>query len=322
LKQLEVVASRYEVSFATLKQKSAKHADALASSVEDLCRERGIPFLGSVNANSSEIVERAAETDLVIIGGYDAILKEPILEAPRYGVLNTHLGVLPLNRGCFPTMWAQIHGLPQGYTTYQVGRAIDHGAVLDLYEADASLGGLTQTNRQVYDELARRAVERFAAALDRYERGQTLAPCRGLEAYHRKGLPNDGWLSFHWSNAFLRRFSLALDFSPYMPGSTSVGDSEEKLFLAIEDLDEDALRASIDPSVTLSDCAIGQVLSCKDASITVRTQGGAFGFRCVGGAADSVCVGCVLRSRGNIGSHPIDLLFAGDVLPLDPYQRT
>merc|ERR1712085_197961 len=100
LGQLDTLVTRYKVAFATSKHKSAKHADHLDSALERLCKLHGIEYLGSVDANSADIVERARQTDLIIIGGYDAILKRPILEAPRHGVLNTHLGVLPLNRGC------------------------------------------------------------------------------------------------------------------------------------------------------------------------------------------------------------------------------
>ncbi|CAE7851767.1 fmt [Symbiodinium microadriaticum] len=66
------------------------------------------------------MVDRASRTDLVVIGGYDGILKKPFLSAPKHGVINTHLGLLPQNRGCCPTLWAQLHGRPQGFTTYLV----------------------------------------------------------------------------------------------------------------------------------------------------------------------------------------------------------
>ncbi|CAJ1427191.1 unnamed protein product, partial [Effrenium voratum] len=199
LGQLETLIKRYTVAFATAKKKHTAHASGLDTKLEKLCMVNRIPYLGSVDANSAELVARAGETDLVVIGGYDGILKKPFLEAPRHGVINTHLGLLPLNRGCCPTLWAQLHGLPQGYTTYLVGEAIDHGPSLDRYEAPASLGALRDDNRRVYDALAEAAVGRFAAALKRLESGKALKPCSGPEAYHKKGMPNDGWLSFFWT---------------------------------------------------------------------------------------------------------------------------
>ncbi|CAE7500705.1 fmt [Symbiodinium sp. CCMP2456] len=233
LGQLEVLASRYEVAFATAKKHAAAHATGLDQKLESFCLSKGIPYLGSVDANSTSMVDRASRTDLVVIGGYDGILKKPFLSAPKHGVINTHLGLLPQNRGCCPTLWAQLHGRPQGFTTYLVGEAIDHGPILDMFEAPG-LGGLVQNNRQVYDELAQAAVQRFPAALERFSAGEELARCQGVDIYHKKGMPNDGWLSFYWSDDFLIRFSLAMDFAPYLPGRTRVEEGGEAIALAVE----------------------------------------------------------------------------------------
>ncbi|CAK9092956.1 Methionyl-tRNA formyltransferase, partial [Durusdinium trenchii] len=228
-----------------------------------MCKAHSVPYLGAVDANSPELVDRAALTDLVVIGGYDGILKKPFLDAPRYGVINTHLGLLPLNRGCCPSLWAQLHGLSQGYTTYLVGEAVDHGPILDLYEAP-SLGGLLHTNRHVYDALAEAAVRRFGEALWRLGEGHALKRCEGLEAYHKKGMPNDGWLSFHWSHEFILRFSLALDFAPYLPGRARLQDGSDpwrdrmaqatlagvgqEIYLAVTQIWADESIATTDPA--------------------------------------------------------------------------
>lgn len=336
--QLRVLAARYEVAFATAKWKRPGHAEGLSEQLAAFCRAQGIEYLGAVDANSPEMVKRAQETDLVIIGGYDRILKRPILEAPKYGVLNTHLGVLPLNRGCCPTMWAQLHGLPQGYTTYHVGTAVDHGAILDRFEAGPELGGLKDTNRDVYDCLAQEAMGRFAAALERFESGAELLPCEGREAYHRQGLPNESCLSFHWSNEFLRRFSLALDFRPYLPGRTRILAADKDMasdgaaiFLAILAADgifQDRFACSEPAALSAElarwrDCEVGEVLAAKEEegggppTVLVRTREGALWCRVCRGPAPAV--GERLESLGGQGVHPIDLEFAGAVLPLERY---
>lgn len=311
--QLQVLADRYHVIFATGKAKQPKHAEGMDKQLEDFCLAKGILFIGAVDANSEAFIQRARSTDLLVIGGYDKILHGPVLEAPRHGVINTHLGVLPLNRGCCPTMWAQLHGLRQGFTTYRVNVAIDHGEILECSDAGTELGALNQTNREVYDRLAAEAVARFGLALDRLESSEVL-PCKGQEAYHRAGLPNDSWLSFHWSNKFLKRFSLSLDFSPYLPGKCYSDSSDAPLFLAIEG-DAD----NVDPE---EHKCIGEVLKvwcCADNRdcIMVRTSSGAVTCTIRGGVVPAV--GQVLQSVGDAGVHPISRDFAGEVLPLDRY---
>jgi len=310
LGQLKVLASRYRVLFATAKAHSVPHAEGLEGELCTFCASNGIEYLGAADANSEEIVKRSRATDLVIIGGYDAILKGRILDAPRHGVLNTHLGVLPLNRGCCPTLWAQLHKLPQGFTTYLVGRAIDHGGVLDSYMTDALLGGVRDNNRVVYDTLAREAVARFSAALDRFERGDPLRACDGEEAYHRKGMPNDGWISWEWSDAFLRRFSLALDFPPYLPGRTRIQGQQEAISLSVE--------GPFIPDTADKTKPAGSVLRhYGEEDIVVRTRECA--VRCRVRSGVKPAVHAQLCSLGSIGRHGIDLDFCGDVLPLDRY---
>lgn len=322
--QLEILADRYCVTFVTSKAKLSKHAEHLQVRLMSFCRTRGIEYLGSIDANSSEVVERAQKTDLVVVGGYDKILRSPILEAPRHGVLNTHLGVLPLNRGCNPTMWAQLHGLPQGYTTYSVGTAIDHGAILDRYIADSNLGGLLDNNRQVYDALATKAVERFEASLDRFEAGVELSPCEGDEAYHRRGMPNDSWLSFTWSNKFLRRFSLAMHFHPYLPGCGCLESADEPVFLTVEG-DADVSRLPQD----WEGRSVGEVIAREGLSgqagakctVIVRTRESA--VRCLVHKGPRPCTGdCFKCPSPADQAHVIANDFDGDVLPIRLYRHS
>ncbi|CAK0832095.1 unnamed protein product [Prorocentrum cordatum] len=316
--------------FATAKRHSAAHAAALEGRLEEICGARGVEYLGSVDANSAEVVERARKVDLVVIGGYDGILKGPVLEAPLHGVINTHLGVLPLNRGCCPTMWAQLHlgaddtggrlatatsGAGGGVGIFMqalgVGAEIDFGGTLEVYVADPALGGLLDTNRCVYDALSEAAAARFAATLDAFEAGEPLGRCEGREAYHRKGMPNDAWLSFHWSGPFLRRFSLALDFAPYLPGRCRVasagGEGEGEISVSVEGECEVPAGAA---------AAVGEVLRSAGDELHVRTARGAVLCRLRRGPLPPA--GSVLSSGRPPGEasagpcrHPIDELFLG-----------
>lgn len=323
--QLECLASRYHVAFATAKQKAPAHASGLDLRLAEFCKERDIPYLGSVDANSQQLVALASKVDLVVIGGYDGILKKPFLEAPKHGVINTHLGMLPLNRGCFPTLWAQLHELRQGYTTYLVGTEIDFGPVLELYEAPESLGGITDTNRSVYDALAEAATARFSSSLERFEKGDDLAPCDGQQAYHKKGLPNNGWISWFWTNAFLRRFSLALDFAPYLPGRVRLQDGGLEVSVSIEATEKSEVAAAgVCPGTVLE-------LLCETSGaeeFTVKTREGV--ARCRLRAGQVPTQGSVLTSGRPLAepgtteeacAHPVDLEFHGETLPLDRYSR-
>ncbi|CAE7341955.1 unnamed protein product, partial [Symbiodinium necroappetens] len=303
LGQLEVLASRYEVAFATAKKHAAAHATGLDQKLDT--GKACIPYLGSVDANSSSMVDRASRTDLVVIGGYVARplpLCEPaggfrvretdddvggdddydgmaVAQNLRRFEEASEPWVLPNSLG--PAAWLMAYGVAQLFpgcsacpeingkkgihyvpgrldavSSLQVGEAIDHGPILDMFEAPG-LGGMVQNNRQV---------QRFPAALERFSAGEELAPCQGVDIYHKKGMPNDGWLSFYWSDDFLIRFSLAMDFAPYLPGRTRVEEGGEAIALAVE-----AACAALEDSAA-EGAAVGEVLDADEGLLLVKTR--------------------------------------------------
>ncbi|OLP93994.1 hypothetical protein AK812_SmicGene24021 [Symbiodinium microadriaticum] len=264
---LQGLEEELQVAFATAKKHAAAHATGLDQKLDT--GKACIPYLGSVDANSSSMVDRASRTDLVVIGGYvawplplcahdktdddddddddvggdDDYDGMAVAQNLRRFEEASEPWVLPNSLG--PAAWLMAYGVAQLFpgcsacpeingkkgihyvpgrldadSSLQVGEAIDHGPILDMFEAPG-LGGLVQNNRQV---------QRFLAALERFSAGEELAPCQGVDIYHKKGMPNDGWLSFYWSDDFLIRFSLAMDFAPYLPGRTRV----EAIALAVE----------------------------------------------------------------------------------------
>jgi methionyl-tRNA formyltransferase len=75
-------------------------------------RHRGIPVQTLLNPNAPpglELVEAFAP-DLIVTIRYGAILKAPVIRAPRLGVLNLHSGALPEYRGVLATFRALMHG--------------------------------------------------------------------------------------------------------------------------------------------------------------------------------------------------------------------
>jgi len=164
-------------------------------------------------------------------------------------------------------------------------------------------------------------VTRFGATLDHFECGALLQPCSGTEGYHRRGLPNDGWISFHWSNYFLRRFSLALEFSPYLPGRSRIIASGNPSEVG------EQVSLSVASAQTLSspvDGIVGEVLASSDGMLTVQTREGT--ARCLLRGGPLPSPGALLLSGrppdsdgGAACAHPIDAAFTNDVLPIAPY---
>jgi methionyl-tRNA formyltransferase len=76
---------------------------------------------------------RAWSPDAIIFAGGE-ILRKPLLDVPRLGVLNVHLGFLPEIRGMSTPEWSLLKGVPVGVTIHYINEGIDTGPILQRYE--------------------------------------------------------------------------------------------------------------------------------------------------------------------------------------------
>lgn len=68
--------------------------------------------------------------DLGILAWWPKILKNPLLDAPRLGFVNTHPSLLPHNRGKHYNFWALVEQAPFGVTLHRVDSGVDTGAII------------------------------------------------------------------------------------------------------------------------------------------------------------------------------------------------
>jgi len=106
--------------FRSLRQVAACYAFAV-----ETCRDQ----------NSPDAIARLKEwsPDLVIFAGGN-ILRKPLLQVPRLGVLNVHLGLLPEVRGMSSPEWSLLKHIPVGITIHYMDEGIDTGPILQTSE--------------------------------------------------------------------------------------------------------------------------------------------------------------------------------------------
>lgn len=71
--------------------------------------------------------------DLIVFSGGN-ILRKTLIEVPRLGVLNAHLGLLPEIRGMNSPEWSLLCSVPPGVTIHYVDTGIDTGPILKRRE--------------------------------------------------------------------------------------------------------------------------------------------------------------------------------------------
>jgi hypothetical protein len=120
--------------------------------VPTYCRSRGIAFLETGPLGSSDAVAliKALGPDLGIHAGA-GLLRRPLIDAFRYGVLNAHMGLLPAYRGMNVAEWAALEGAPIGCTVHLIDSGIDTGPVLAMQEVNIAGCGSIAALRAAVD---------------------------------------------------------------------------------------------------------------------------------------------------------------------------
>lgn len=98
-----------------------------------LALDHGVPVFQPARVSAPDSVQELARLapDLIVIAAYGQILKQPVLDVPRRGVLNVHASLLPRHRGAAPVAAAILAGdVETGVTVMQTALALDAGPVL------------------------------------------------------------------------------------------------------------------------------------------------------------------------------------------------
>lgn len=95
--------------------------------------EAGVPVFQPERLNDPAFLTAllSLNADLGVVAAYGKILNEPVLAAPRLGLLNVHASLLPRYRGAAPVHRAIIDGeATTGVTIMRVVKALDAGPLL------------------------------------------------------------------------------------------------------------------------------------------------------------------------------------------------
>jgi methionyl-tRNA formyltransferase len=104
-----------------------------APPAKTLALAHGVPVFQPARVSAPDSVEELAKLapDLIVIAAYGQILKQPVLDVPRRGVLNVHASLLPRHRGAAPVVAAILAGDDEaGVTIMQTELALDAGPIL------------------------------------------------------------------------------------------------------------------------------------------------------------------------------------------------
>jgi methionyl-tRNA formyltransferase len=111
-------------------QDRASHDTALVR----LCESAGIspPVIRGRQLSSAASVEflQRLDLDYIVCVHFPYMLRRPVLDTARRGVLNLHPSYLPYNRGWHTPTWAILDGTPAGASLHYVDESLDTGDIV------------------------------------------------------------------------------------------------------------------------------------------------------------------------------------------------
>jgi methionyl-tRNA formyltransferase len=128
--------------------KPAKSIGEFDLYLSKICKENNINILIVDNINSAKVITaiKKLEIDIIINCG-GGIFKKEIINTPKMGILNAHMGYLPTYRGVNVLEWSLFYNHKIGVTLHYINRGIDTGDILAFKEIPVYPGDNIKTLR-------------------------------------------------------------------------------------------------------------------------------------------------------------------------------
>lgn len=164
----------------------------LYTPVKEKAMELGLEVYQPDSINSPESVDflRRIVPDFIVVVAYGQILKESILEIPRYGSYNVHASLLPKYRGAAPINWAIIDGESKtGVTIMEMEEGLDTG---DIILKESIPIEMEDDSLSIHNKLSQLGAKLIIRALEKISFGDySKVPQNHLESTYAAKLDKD-----------------------------------------------------------------------------------------------------------------------------------
>lgn len=142
--------------------------------VKTLAQELGIPVIQPARLKEPAAWEQLQlwQPDVIVVAAFGQILRQNVLELPRFGCINVHASLLPRWRGAAPIQAAILAGDSEtGVTIMQMDAGLDTGAIL---RKRAIPIGENETGGELFNRLAQLGAELLLETLPDYLDGKII----------------------------------------------------------------------------------------------------------------------------------------------------
>lgn len=236
------------------------------SPVKEMALRANIPILQPTKLREPGVFEQlqAWTPDVIVVAAFGQILRQNVLDLPRYGCINVHASLLPRWRGAAPIQAVILAGDSQsGVTIMKMDAGLDTGPMLSHWEIQLDP---LETGATLLDKLAELGAQGLTRTLSGYISGKIVPqPQNDSEQTYAPMLKKeDGVINWQDAAAAIERKVRA--FEPW-PGTYTLWNGQTLKILP-------TLQHS--PRVAVGTYPPGQVVRLDNELIGVGTGEGVF----------------------------------------------
>lgn len=164
--------------------KLKRHLHSKGLTWERLAAQHELPLFRWSSPNEDNLVQWSKQNNIdIIIIMVSHLLKAPILNTARIGVINKHAGLLPGCKGVFPYFWSKLEDIPTGVSFHEVDTGVDTGRL--LLQLKYPLNGEDPSMLRFYMDVFSMYPKLLNQAIGQLMEDKSMAPLQELKpSYH------------------------------------------------------------------------------------------------------------------------------------------
>lgn len=230
---LSLVDEGYEVAFVVTRpdRPKGRGRKPAPSPVKLAAEAQGLKVFQPESVNLPEFhrLLEEAKPELIIVVAFGQILKEAVLSAGQWGVMNIHASLLPIYRGPAPIQWAILNDDPvSGLTLMRMDKGLDTGPILFQMEMEILPD---ETAGSLHDRMAAAAGGFLVRSLEALSKGAEEKPQNDAEATYAPKLPRE-MMTIDWKEPASKVCGRIRALDPTPGARTTFKGEHFKLFSA------------------------------------------------------------------------------------------
>lgn len=212
------------------------------SPVKDKALELSIPVFQpeKINAEDAIAAIRELAPDLIVVVAYGQILRQALLDIPKFGCVNVHGSLLPHLRGAAPIQSALLEGLKEtGVTTMYMAKGLDSGDIIDQRSLTI---GCSDTAGQLHDALMALGADLLSVTLDQIASGTAKRIPQNHDEATYCTLIQKEMARIDWSQSAESIERLVRAYNPWPVAFTHYNGEVFKVFEAVVDVANSAFE--------------------------------------------------------------------------------